>query len=461
MADTPANANSHSALVNQLCRLVDTIRENNNAENRRTDRLQPQETTSVAISRLFPSVNGNTRLTNTTGTSSSTSGTHFEALENTPQFLPKRINESRKGKRKKPYTKKKDAQSSSVMKDVFLLPSPRMKNVPRGRKREELYARGFVATAFTITNDMSNAELIESFSSIFSEKLRGFRKFTIVRGIGNKIVEINTSQEINGKVLKHICGQGPIYLRCVRAMDSDFLWVDGDEDSNSDVDKEASSIKSDDEDLHVPVVLPISSVPSTSECNIPRVNLTPVINTRNALSPLPIRDMCTPTSSQTPSGTVQVEDACAVACPTCNMRFPVGQIEQHADDCCEGRTAEASLYETLVLDSIDLETIDMPDENAAISEIESESSTTASAKELIGSLLVNLNSSPNRITVRRKYLWDDFTVAQKKPWFIHNAIYKIDFIGEPAVDGGGPRREFFTGIVLPSLLNDMPMLLLL
>jgi hypothetical protein len=27
-----------------------------------------------------------------------------------------------------------------------------------------------------------------------------------------------------------------------------------------------------------------------------------------------------------------------------------------------------------------------------------------------------------------------------------NCGFKIDFIGEEAIDGGGPRREFFTGI---------------
>ncbi len=33
----------------------------------------------------------------------------------------------------------------------------------------------------------------------------------------------------------------------------------------------------------------------------------------------------------------------------------------------------------------------------------------------------------------------------EKKWFKPEAIPKITFSGEPAVDGGGPRREFFTG----------------
>ena len=90
------------------------------------------------------------------------------------------------------------------MKDVILLPNPRMKTVPRGRKRDELYARGFVATAFGVTNKMTNVQMRQQFSTMFSEKLKGNRTFNIVRAVCNRIVEINISQEITGKVLKHI-----------------------------------------------------------------------------------------------------------------------------------------------------------------------------------------------------------------------------------------------------------------
>ena len=71
------------------------------------------------------------------------------------------------------------------MKDVILLPDPRMKTVPRGRKKEELYARGFVATAFGVTNEMTNVQMRQQFSTMFSEKLEGNRTFNIVRAVGN------------------------------------------------------------------------------------------------------------------------------------------------------------------------------------------------------------------------------------------------------------------------------------
>lgn len=160
---------------------------------------------------MFPSVNG------TRNSSHNTNRTI-----NTPQFVSSRANVPKQSKRKKPYSKKSETSSTPVMKDVILLPNPRMKTVPRGRKREELYARGFVATAFSVTNEVTNVQMHQQFSTMFSEKLKGNKTFTIVRAIGNRIVEINISQEITGKVLKHICGQGPVYLRCVRAIDTEF-----------------------------------------------------------------------------------------------------------------------------------------------------------------------------------------------------------------------------------------------
>ena len=36
-------------------------------------------------------------------------------------------------------------------------------------------------------------------------------------------------------------------------------------------------------------------------------------------------------------------------------------------------------------------------------------------------------------------------ICRKKSWFKANALLRVHFVGEEAVDGGGPRREFFTG----------------
>ena len=56
----------------------------------------------------------------------------------------------------------------------------------------------------------------------------------------------------------------------------------------------------------------------------------------------------------------------------------------------------------------------------------------------------------NRISVRRSSVFSDYMACRKKKWFKPKGTLKVTFIGEPAIDDGGPKREFFTGA------NDMP-----
>ena len=160
-----------------------------------------------------------------------------------PRFEAQR-GTSRQGKQKTPYSKKKNSGSAAgVMKDVILLPNPRMKLVPRGRIREDLYVRGFVTTAVNITNEMTASEIGACFADLFSNKLKG-RPFNFVRAVGNKIVDVNLAQGITGKILKHICRQGLVYLRCARPTDTEFAWVEeeySDDGINNVYDAESGS----------------------------------------------------------------------------------------------------------------------------------------------------------------------------------------------------------------------------
>lgn len=54
---------------------------------------------------------------------------------------------------------------------------------------------------------------------------------------------------------------------------------------------------------------------------------------------------------------------------------------------------------------------------------------------------------PIRINVRRKTLWDDF-LRERKRRVKPEKMLKVVFVGEPAIDDGGPRREFFSGTEL-------------
>ena len=60
----------------------------------------------------------------------------------------------------------------------------------------------------------------------------------------------------------------------------------------------------------------------------------------------------------------------------------------------------------------------------------------------------------HRITVRRGNIMDD-TIASLRVGFDEKKHVRVRFIGEPAVDEGGPRREFFMLPWVP-LLTTVP-----
>ena len=55
----------------------------------------------------------------------------------------------------------------------------------------------------------------------------------------------------------------------------------------------------------------------------------------------------------------------------------------------------------------------------------------------------------NRVSIRRRFVVKDYITAREKMMqrnrFNPTGLLKITFIGEPAVDNGGPWREFFSG----------------
>ena len=59
---------------------------------------------------------------------------------------------------------------------------------------------------------------------------------------------------------------------------------------------------------------------------------------------------------------------------------------------------------------------------------------------------MNVQEVKIRINVRRKEVFKDYLAISQKPWFNNKRLLKITFVGEPAVDDGGPSREFFSGL---------------
>lgn len=58
-----------------------------------------------------------------------------------------------------------------------------------------------------------------------------------------------------------------------------------------------------------------------------------------------------------------------------------------------------------------------------------------------------------RLIVRRKHIWADCKRSLSHPGFVDTSGLNINFIGEEALDAGGPTREFFR-LVLQKISQD-------
>ena len=124
-------------------------------------------------------------------------------------------------------------------------------------------------------------------------------------------------------------------------------------------------------------------------------------------------------------------------CPTCLGYYSRADIEAHADMC-----AERWIDPIGKLSDDDQNNL----ENTLIAEEETGQPTVATMQEVVHLIQDNVNRlSTNRVTIRRRLAFADYVDARKRKWFAEGGNLKICFAGEPSIDGGGPRREFFTG----------------
>ena len=119
-----------------------------------------------------------------------------------------------------------------MLKDRFMLPSPTASKVPRGRKREELSAKGFVSFAVQLNINMTQAEVEGIIFSEFGNKLAKCSEpsFEFLKAVNEKLIKQDT-KEWNGKVVKHMTGNGPLYVRSMQGLPMD---PDSDLDSSDD-----------------------------------------------------------------------------------------------------------------------------------------------------------------------------------------------------------------------------------
>ena len=198
---------------------------------------------------------------------------------------------------------------------------------------------------------------------------------------------------------------------------------------------EASNIQDDKEEI-VQLSSTIAMASTSNAClEIPTANKQPFSN----YSPCQVVDV------DQYFKTDEAKVSSGVLCPTCNSMFSLEDIELHADLCCErNMPIEERTYSNRMLEMQGNSETGNPEREIAIAEedlVESPCDIEAILKNIVN----RVDKKTVRIDVRRKYLWDDYVEAQKRPWVKKECSLKIVFLGEPAVDDGGPKREFFTG----------------
>ena len=131
-------------------------------------------------------------------------------------------------------------------------------------------------------------------------------------------------------------------------------------------------------------------------------------------------------------------------CPTCCKMYPFDEIETHADMCAE-------LWVDPIGDLLDTQNQSEEDAEVPVGILKEspDGLNLATIQETVQKLKNSYTSETrNRVSIRRRMLFQDYMVARKKKWFKPKSLLKITFIGEPAIDDGGPSREFFTGTFL-------------
>ena len=130
-------------------------------------------------------------------------------------------------------------------------------------------------------------------------------------------------------------------------------------------------------------------------------------------------------------------------------KYALDEIESHADGCS-----------SWLLEDIDkLPTNETPTTNnsSAIPNVKNVSTNDLKEyiKQEISSVVAAEMSSeePKWLTVRRKFIWQDFMNARQRNISPRRKV-KVIFSGEPSVDEGGPRRELFSGFFSIDIRNE-------
>ena len=212
-------------------------------------------------------------------------------------------------KRAQPKEKKAKVVKE-YLKDVYIIPSPKIKTVPVKRKRQAYYENGLVMSALTLTNEMSEIDVRVAISARLDEKFPPIcPDFTFVKAVGDTLIETDV-ETYDAKTIRHLFGQGPIYIRTLVDLPvAKLLITKAGIDDNNDSDHHNEDSDQFDADLDNDV----------HKNNFHHYNQ---LQSENA-----------PGSS---SGKTDGRNAVS-ACPICGVYFPISQLESHCAQCASAK----------------------------------------------------------------------------------------------------------------------------
>lgn len=343
-------------------------------------------------------------------------------------------NSSRTSNRKKV---KSGSTITSMLKDIFFLVDNTCQ-VPKFERRSKLTEEGFVKNAVRFTSDMGQTEIFSTIREKFLEKFDGnVPPFKILKAYGTKLVAPNLDGEWTYKVLKHQCGNGPIYVS------PDTVSVSSDSE----------------EELYAPFGTECERIDlvHTNKCSSNP-------HSSSTTTTTPSRCAVKPEVHVIQSQVKSPAESLKVTCPICHSKVPSMEIEAHADRCAETAAASAE-YANLISDITPYPVLNannddehMMDQHQRSLEFDATYTSILEGdvknfksviKEDVSKLSREIDETGClcHLSIRRLQAWKDYVSFFKKPWNKYKASYPliVTFLGEAAVDTGGPKREFFSG----------------
>ena len=153
---------------------------------------------------------------------------------------------TRKKPRKSNKTTSQKVSHIHIVNDVFFIPDPSIKVVPRKKKRQNYYINNLVASAVKCDSMLDEKDIRCEIGRRFPQyDVTNFPEVDFLKAVENIFVQPYV-KEWDFKAIKHIYGQGPIYIRTWYCLNSKLVnavsrdpFSSSDDDSDEDHETES------------------------------------------------------------------------------------------------------------------------------------------------------------------------------------------------------------------------------